>query len=94
LGGGFKMSKVYKNLLSDGEGVPTDFENNLFNYDYGLEINEKLRGLGWTPKQYDAFLDYLHQERDINSLVRDFLYYAPREILIANADALGIFEEE
>ena len=88
------MSKVYKNLLSDGEGIPTDFKENIFNYDYGLEINEKLRGLGWTPKQYDAFLDYLHQERDISSLVRDFLYYAPRETLIADADALGIFEEE
>lgn len=86
--------KTFKGLLSDGEGIPTDFENNIFNYDYGIEINTKLRALGWTPKQYDAFLDYLHQERDIDSLVRDFLYYAPKETLIADADALGIFEEE
>ena len=86
--------KAFKNLLSDKQGIPTDFENNIFNYDYGLEINEKLRSLNWTPKQYDAFLDYLHQERDINSLVRDFLYYAPSETLIADADALGIFEDE
>ena len=86
--------KVFKNLLSDGEGIPTDFKENIFNYDYGADINAKLRGLNWTAKQYDAFLDYLHQERDIDILVRDFLYYAPRETLISDADALGIFEEE
>ena len=88
------MSKVFKGLLSDGEGVPTDFKENIFNYDYGVEVNEKLRALNWTPKQYDAFLDYLHQERDIDSLVRDFLYHAPKEVLIADADAMGIFDEE
>jgi CRISPR/Cas system-associated endonuclease Cas1 len=86
--------KVFKNLLSDAQGIPTDFENNIFNYDYGVEINEKLRALKWTPKQYDAFLDYLHQERDIASLVRDFLYYAPSETLVQDADALGIFDNE
>jgi len=86
--------KTFKGLLSDDQGIPTDFKESIFNYDYGIEINEKLRKLNWTPRQYDAFLDYLHQERDINSLVRDFLYYAPKEILIADADALGIFEEE
>ena len=88
------MSKVFKDLLSDGEGVPTDFKENIFNYDYGVEINDKLRALNWTPKQYDAFLDYLHQERDIDSLVRDFLYYVPKEVLVADADALGIFDVE
>ena len=82
-----------KALLSDGEGIPTTTDN-YFNYDYGEEINQKLRALNWTPKQYDAFLDYLHQERAIDSLVRDFLYYAPKETLISDADALGIFSEE
>ena len=65
-----------KALLSDGEGIPTTTDN-YFNYDYGEEINQKLRSLNWTPKQYDAFLDY-----------------APKETLISDADALGIFSEE
>lgn len=86
--------KVFKDTLSDGQGIPTDFENNIFNYDYGIEVNEKLRALKWTAKQYDTFLDYLHQERDIGSLVRDFLYYAPSEALVQDADALGIFDNE
>ena len=85
--------KAFKNLLSDGEGIPTDFEN-IFNYDYGGEINEKLRSLNWTAKQYDTFLDYLHQERDINTLVADYLCFAPVHVLQSDADALGIFEEE
>jgi hypothetical protein len=86
--------KTLKELLSDGQGIPTDFKENIFNYDYGIKTNEKLRSLGWTPEQYDRYLDYLHQERPIDSLVADLLYYAPVEALIEEADAIGIFEEE
>ena len=82
-----------KALLSDGEGIPTTSEN-YFCYDYGIQLNAKLRSLGWTPEQYDRYLDYLHQARPIDSLVAGLLYYAPIEALIEEADALGIFEED
>ena len=88
------MSKTLNSLLSDGKGIPTDFNNNMFNYDYGVKTNEKLRSLGWTPAQYDRYLDYLHQERPIDSLVADLLYFVPVEVLKEEADALGIFEED
>lgn len=80
--------------LSDGRGIPTDLEENIFNYDYGIQLNAKLRELGWTPKQFDAYLDYMHQERDISSLVTDYLFYAPLSAIQQEADALGILEEE
>ena len=86
------MRNPLQYLLSDGEGIPTE-PDNLFNYDYGEKINAKLRALGWTPAQYDRYLDYLHQERPIDSLVADLLYFAPPEALQEEADALGIFEE-
>jgi len=82
-----------KNLYSDNQGIPTEPEN-LFNYDYGEKLNAKLRALGWTPAQYDRYLDYLHQERPIDSLVADLLFFAPPEALQDEADALGIFEED
>ena len=81
-----------KALLSDGEGIPTTTDS-YFNYDYGIQLNAKLRELGWTPKQFDAYLDYMHQEKDINSLVTDYLFYAPLNAIHQEADALGIFEE-
>ena len=86
-------NKTLNNLLSDGQGVPTNLEDNIFNYDYGVQLNAKLRELGWTPKQFDAYLDYMHQEKDINSLVTDYLFYAPLNAIRQEADALGIFEE-
>lgn len=82
-----------KTLLSDGEGIPTA-PDHYFNYDYGARLNDKLRSLGWTPAQYDAFLDYLHQERDVCSLVADYLYHAPIEAIKQEADALGFLETE
>ena len=57
-------------------------------------LNAKLRELGWTAKQFDAYLDYMHQEKDINSLVTDYLFYAPLNAIRQEADALGIFEED
>ena len=86
------MTNPLNHLLSDGQGIPTE-PDNLFNYDYGEKINAKMRALGWTPAQYDRYLDYLHQERPIDSLVADLLYFAPPEALQEEADALGIFEE-
>ena len=87
------MPKTLNSLLSDGKGIPTDFNDNLFNYDYGIQLNAKLLELGWTAKQFDAYLDYLHQEKEINSLVVDFLFYAPLNAIRQEADALGILEE-
>ena len=73
--------------------IPTG-EENIFKYDYGSKVNAKLISLGWTAEQYDRYLNYLHQERPIDSLVADLLYFAPVEALKEEADALGILEEQ
>jgi hypothetical protein len=90
---GGRMNIEPKALLSDGEGIPTTTDN-YFNYDYGIQLNAKLRELGWSAKQFDSYLDYMHQEKDIDSLVADYLFYAPLNAIRQEAEALGIFEEE
>jgi hypothetical protein len=80
-------------MLNTDNVIPTGSEN-IFNYDYGIQLNAKLLELGWTEKQFDAYLDYLHQEKEINLLVADFLFYAPLNALRQEADALGILEED
>lgn len=87
------MNSNIQTLMSDGQGIPTGDEH-IFPYDYGQAINAKLRTLGWTPAQYDRYLDYLHQERSISELVADYLTLANPEVIKSDADALGIFEEE
>jgi len=72
--------------------IPTQVENT-FSYDYGRDINAKLLELGWTAKQFDSYLDYLHQEKEINALVADYLFYAPLNFIRQEADALGLLEE-
>lgn len=72
--------------------IPTG-EENIFSYDYGQEINDKLVSLGWTAKQYDGFLDFLHEERSVGTLVSAYLRLAPIEELVEDAGNLGIFEE-
>ena len=73
--------------------IPTGSEN-IFSYDYGIQLNAKLLELGWTAKQFDAYLDYMHQEKEINNLVADYLFYAPLNAIRQEADALGILEEQ
>ena len=73
--------------------IPTTSDN-IFSYDYGLEINNKLVALKWTPQQYDMFLDWLHQEKPLDDLVADLLMYAPVEWIMSEADAIGVFDME
>ena len=73
--------------------IPTD-DNNFFSYDYGEEVNSKLVALGWTGKQYDMFLDWLHQEKPIDALVAAVLFHAPVEWIKSEADAIGVFDTE
>ena len=50
-----------KALLSDGEGIPTTTDN-YFNYDYGEEINQKLRSL-FCPTCLCSMMDMADQFR-------------------------------
>lgn len=62
----------------------------LIPYDYGREVNEKMRSLGWAKHQYDYFLDWMHQEKPIDELVYLVLFFAPKEWIVSEADAIGI----
>lgn len=74
--------------------IPTNSNENFFPYDYGQDVNQKLVNLGWTADQYDTFLDWLHQNKDIDALVATLLRYAPTEWIISEADAIGVFEDD
>jgi hypothetical protein len=73
--------------------IPTA-NDNVFNYDYGQEVNSKLVSLGWTPEQYDTYLDWMHQEKSVDDLVAELLRYAPIEWIKSEADAIGVFDVE
>jgi hypothetical protein len=73
------------------ESIPTE---EAIPFDYGREVNEKLKSLGWTGAQYDYFLDWMHQEKSIDDLVSLVLFYAPKEWIVSEADAIGTFNIE
>ena len=72
-------------------GVPTEEH---WPYDYGEEINKKLKDLNWDPAQYDYFLDFLTQELPIDNLVELVLKFAPVEWIESAAKEIGVFEIE
>ena len=78
---------VFKNK----DSIPTE---EALPYDYGKEVNEKLKSLGWTGAQYDYFLDWMHQEKPIDELVSLVLFFAPKEWIVSEADAIGTFEKD
>ena len=75
----------------DADSIPTEES---IPYDYGKEVNEKLKSLGWTGTQYDYFLDWMHQEKPIDELVSLVLFFAPKEWIVSEADAIGTFEKD
>lgn len=91
------MTKLIPPLTIDTSGwknadsIPTEES---IPYDYGKEVNEKLKSLGWTGAQYDYFLDWMHQEKPIDELVSLVLFFAPKEWIVSEADAIGVFETE
>ena len=91
------MTKLTPPLTIDTSGwknadsIPTE---EALPYDYGKEVNEKLRALGWTGAQYDYFLDWMHQEKPIDELVSLVLFFAPKEWIVSEADAIGLFEKD
>lgn len=73
------------------ESIPTE---EAIPFDYGHEVNKKLKSLGWTGAQYDYFLDWMHQEKPIDELVSLVLYFASKEWIVSEADAIGTFNIE
>lgn len=71
-------------------------------WDWGKLGNAKLRGIfGIKPEekicdnvQAEYFIDYLLNEKTVEDLVGLVLAYAPTDVLLGIADAIGSFEVE